>query len=105
MLNPFKIYTPVRELIEDIKEFPEKYTIRIDNEDFIYCCETDNCQWRFSVAPFFGLWIWKSDKISWTTWAEGWYIFNTLKQIALKNKEPQFTREGWIKKLGLEGDK
>lgn len=102
MLNPFKIYTPVRELVEEIKQSTEKYSISIDSDDFIYCCEKENTQWNFSVTPFFGFWVWKSETLHWTSWAEGWYIYSNLKQIALNNKKPQYTRQGWTKKLGLE---
>ncbi len=104
MLNPFKIYTPVKEIIEDIKESPEKYSISLDGENFIHCFNIENSDWSFSVAPLFVFWVWKSDKIQWTTWAEGWYLYSNIRKIALAKKKPrpQYTREGWKNKLGLE---
>ncbi len=102
MLNPFKIYTPVRELVEHIRENKEDYEISIDSDDgMIHCSHNGSSKWRFSISPIFVFWVWKTNSVEWTTWAEGWYLYSNLKNIAV-DSTPQNTREGWKKKLGLE---
>lgn len=104
MLNPFRIYKPVRELVEHVKENRSDYRISIDHEGFLSCTDRKNTDWRISLSPMFFVFLWKNDSAQWTTWAEGWYLYKHLGALAVENS-PENTRKGWTKKLGLEEDK
>lgn len=104
MKNPFKIYKPVKELVKDIRENPEKYTLIITGSDFIYFYCKDESNWYGAFSPIGLGMVWANDNFVWTTWREKWYLYKELKKISLAQvpKSPETTRQGWVKKLGLE---
>lgn len=106
MRNPFKIYKPVKELIRDIEENPSKYDIYFCYDgEYASCTLVSDENWRIAVSPydFLGL-MWANDNFKWSTLAERRYLFKNLRRIckSLDKVSEHETREGWIKKLGLE---
>lgn len=109
MKNPFKVYSPVRELVQDIKDFPTKYevvTLVGNTHLWISLNGRDSQDWHFSISPIFPFAWYTSSEIKWATFAEIRYIYRELIGIARENAKPRVpdheSRAGWTEKLGID---
>lgn len=104
MKNPFKIYKPVKELVKDIREKPQKYKLVITGSNSVSFYDKDTLNWHGDFSPIGLGTVWTSENFAWATWREKWYLYKELKKISLSQtpQNPETTRQGWIKKLGLE---